>query len=163
MYCSCCGAAVATGLNYCKQCGAKLRGVDEPLPSVSPESLIWATVAVFVVGLGGFIGLMAMMKHFGFNDGIIFSFTSLFLMLTLLIEAIFLWKLLFQRRPAKDPEEGGKVGFAFNLRKNREGAAQLPAPVTNDLGITALPESSSSVVEHTTRSLDPVYRERSSK
>lgn len=163
MYCSSCGAAVANGLNYCKQCGAKLRGTEGETTGTPPGVLVPAIVAVFVFGLGGFIGLMAMMKHFRFEDGIIFGFTSLFFMLMLGIEAIFLWKLLFHKRPSKDAEDGIKAGFVFNLRQDREEAARLPSPVPNDLGVTALPEGSASVVEHTTRSLDPVYRERPSE
>ncbi len=75
MYCSSCGVAVAQGLSYCNQCGAKLGGakgyVVSKVTKAQLESLVWAIVAVFVVGLGSIMGLMAIMKEqFNANLGI---------------------------------------------------------------------------------------------
>jgi hypothetical protein len=80
MYCSFCGTALTAGLSYCNRCGAEL-GPDRSAarPKEAPqESLVWAIVAVTVVGLGGIIGLMAVMKEvLHFNDAPIIAFSLL--------------------------------------------------------------------------------------
>src|SRR6266446_3006317 len=67
MYCSTCGGAVASSLSYCNHYGARLSGpaadADRKPAELFPDSLVWAIVSVFVVGLGGTIGLMAVMKE----------------------------------------------------------------------------------------------------
>lgn len=99
MYCSSCGAAAAKGLSYCNQCGAKLSGakggVTKPA-ELFPDSLVWAIVSVFVVGLGCIIGLMAVMKDYGFNQLLIIAFTLLIFLLILAVEGVFI-SLLFSR------------------------------------------------------------------
>jgi uncharacterized OB-fold protein len=55
MYCSFCGTALTPGLSYCNRCGAELGANDRSVarPKEAPqESLVWAIVAVTVVGLG---------------------------------------------------------------------------------------------------------------
>src|SRR6266550_4573265 len=101
MYCSSCGGAVARGLGYCNHCGSNLNGQksDVSKPELFPDSLIWAIVTVFVVGLGGTIGLMAVMKDvFGSSNlGLIIAFSLLILSMMLAVEGILIW-LLFHRR-----------------------------------------------------------------
>jgi uncharacterized paraquat-inducible protein A len=155
MYCSSCGGTVAQGVSYCNICGAKLnKAKDESLPKPAelfPESLVWAIVAVFTIGLGVTIGLMAMMKELlNFGQGLIIGFTLLSFLLTFVVEGVLIWMLLESKRNAQ------KAG----------GAVQLKDQTTKELDaaqVRTLPEPVSSVTEHTTRTFEPIYRERKSE
>jgi|SRR5262245_30539524 len=147
MYCSSCGSAVKPTLSYCNHCGAKLRGAkgDSVTRSaeVSPETLVPAIVALFVLGLGAIIGLMVVMKEvFAFNPGVILACTLLSFLLMLVVEGVFIWMLLSRRRGAQE------VGDAERLRD--QAAKELGAAPGR-----ALPEPEPSVTEHTTRALEP--------
>ena len=155
MYCSTCGKSVTAGLSYCNHCGAKLGGADSVVAAnpteLFPESLIWAIVTVFIVGLGGTIGLMAVMKDAGnFGPGMILGLTFLSFGVMLAVEAVLIWLLLSRRK-------GEIVSAKQETITQHEGAA------TRELGAAearALPEPAASVTDHTTRTLEPVYRER---
>lgn len=151
MYCSTCGGAVAPGLGYCNHCGARLNGPGtegtHKQAELFPESLIWAIVSVFVVGLGGTIGLMAVMKDArAFEPAQILGLSLVTLVAMLAVEAVLIYKLLSRGRDEKASEK-----------------SKLKATTARDLGAAserALPEPSVSVTEHTTRTLEPVYRDR---
>jgi heme/copper-type cytochrome/quinol oxidase subunit 2 len=109
-----------------------------------------AIAFVFVFGLGALIGLMAVMKYFGFNDGVTNGFTVMVFMLMVAVEAVFTWMLVSGRRAA----EGGR------------GAARLKEQTTQELegaGARSLPDPAPSVTEHATRTFEPLHRERGSK
>jgi hypothetical protein len=151
MYCSFCGTALTPGLSYCNRCGAELGAKDRSAakPKEAPqESLVWAIVGVTVVGLGGIIGLMAVMKevlHFG--EALIITFSLLFFLAFLGVDIVFIWLLLRSR---------------FGDRY-REGMAQQKVPSTIELSearARVLPEPASSITEHTTRTMEPVDEER---
>lgn len=152
MHCSTCGGAVAPGLSYCKHCGARLdeSGIHrEPKQTdLFPDSLIWAIVTVFIVGLGCSIGLMAVMKDARvFEPGQILGLTFMSFVAMLVVEAVLIYMLLSRRGGAKEASENSK----------------LKAVTVRDLGPTSernLLEPSLSVTEHTTRTLEPVYRNR---
>ena len=109
-----------------------------------PDSLVWAIVSVFVVGLGCVIGLMAVMKNYGLNDGLVIAFSLLIFLLMLVVESVFIWLLLSRK---KEVREAGRL----NEQMTKElGAAQ----------VRALPEPAASVTEQTTRAFEPVYSER---
>jgi uncharacterized membrane protein YvbJ len=152
MYCSSCGSVVTQGLSYCNHCGAKLNGAKSESVTKSselfPDSLVWAIVSVFVVGLGCIIGLMALMKDLlNFNTGIILTIASLSFLLMFAIEGVFIWMLLSRRRGAKE------------VRDTEEAKEQ----VTKELDAAqprALAEPVPSITEHTTRKFEPVYSER---
>ena len=151
MYCSTCGGAVSPGLGYCNHCGARLNGPGtegaHKQTELFPESLIWAIVAVFVVGLGGTIGLMAVMKDArAFEPVQILGLSFMSFVVMLAVEAVLIYKLLSRGREEKAREK-----------------SKLKANTVRDLGAAsgvALPEPAVSVTEHTTRTLEPVYRER---
>ena len=151
MYCSFCGAALTPGLSYCNRCGAELnakeRGVTKP-KEAPQESLVWAIVSVTIVGLGGIIGLMAVMKEvLHFNDGLILAFSLLFFLTFLGVDIAFLLLLL-----------RSKIGAGY-----AEGVSQYKVSSTNDLAETRrpiLPEPSASVTEHTTRTMTPIDGEQ---
>jgi hypothetical protein len=111
------------------------------------ESLIWAIVGVFICGLGGLIGLIAVMKHYGLNEGLVIASALTVFAFMLVIESIFIGVLL------------KKSGLSEAREKKRTKPKQ-----TKELeGSTppALPEHLTSVTENTTRSFEPVFRERS--
>jgi uncharacterized paraquat-inducible protein A len=155
MYCSSCGAAIGQDLSYCNRCGAKSGETkSESLNKTGelfPDSLIWAIVSVFVVGLGCMIALMAMMKQLlNLDNQIILTVTLLGFLLMLVIESAFIWKLLRRK----------------NVEKQASDAALPDAHATKELNAASermLHEPLPSVTEHTTRSFEPLYRDRKSK
>jgi heme/copper-type cytochrome/quinol oxidase subunit 2 len=150
MYCSSCGSAVSQTLRYCNRCGVKVDSIDKPSES-SLEFLVGAIAAVFLIGLGIIIGLMAVMKKVvDFNIGVILFITMISFALMLGIECVLIWMLLRGRRSTK--ETGGDV--------------QMKELATSELveaQARALPEHMPSVTEQTTRAFEPVYSERKSK
>ena len=154
MYCSSCGVSVVQGLSYCNNCGAKLsreKG-DNAIKSseVKPESLVWAMVAVLVFGFVAIVFLIMSMKMVGLNVGQILAFTILSFLIMVLIEGVFIWKLLRRRRGA---EETGNTAQLKEQAPTELDAAQA----------RVLREAMPSVTEHTTRAFEPIYSERKSK
>lgn len=151
MYCSSCGVAVTQGLSYCNFCGAKLKGEKADIavksPEVKPESLVWAMVAVLVFGFVAIMFLMMAMKMVGLEVGQILAFTILSFLIMLLVEGVFIWKLLHRKRGAA--ETGDTAQLKEQSTKELDGS--LPQ---------MLPEPVQSVTEHTTRTFEPIYRER---
>ncbi len=154
MYCSSCGGAVAQGLSYCNYCGVKLSGAkgDNVIKSsgVKPELLVSAMVGLFVLGLVAIAVLIGVMKAVaGFDLPFLLAATMLSFVLMLVVEGVLIGLLLKGKRGAK---EAGGTGRLKEQTTKELGEAQA----------RALPEPMSSVTEHTTRSFDPVYRERNS-
>ena len=151
MYCSSCGVAVVQGLSYCSYCGAKLNGEkgDNAIKSseVRPESLVWAMVAVLVFGFVAIVFLMMSMKMVGLHVEQILALTLLSFLIMLLVEGVFIWKLLRRKR---DGEETGDTALS-KKRSTKELDAAQPR---------VLPEPVPSVTEHTTRAFEPTYSER---
>ena len=148
MYCSSCGSAVQASLRYCNHCGAKLNTKstdDSPRPEPFPESLVWAIVSIFVVGIGATIGLMAVMKevlHFDMSLLMFFSLLSFGLMT--LIEAVFIWLLLTRSRTSRR-----------ELRQRERSTKEL-GEASPQLLSEAVPVPS--VTEQTTRAFEPLYQ-----
>ena len=136
MYCSKCGSAVSPNLTYCNHCGAKL---SEAKGDSITKNLLFFMTAVFVFGLGAIIFLMmAMRMVFGPEHlGLIVSFTLLSFLIMLAVEGVFIWMLLSRKKDAK------------------EAAKELSAAKAR-----LLPEPAFSVTDHTTRTLEPVDRDR---
>lgn len=155
MYCSSCGAAVAQGTSFCNLCGAKLSGAQGGDPAgLTPDSLVWAAVAVFVVGLGGLIGLLAVMKEtVGFGNEVILAVAAAFLLLMFVIEAVFVGLLLKRARAAKLAAEA-----STSPAETKELDAARPAALPERAPLEPVP----SVTEQTTRAFEPSYAERGS-
>jgi len=147
MYCSSCGSAVPPGLSYCNRCGADLR-VKEQSPAKrsgpSPDSLVWAIVAVTTIGLFLLIAMMVFMKDLHFNDGLINGFAAATLLAVMLVDVLFAWLLLSSKR-------GQAKVILEELQAER--TRELTAAQTH-----TLPEPAPSVTDHTTRTLEPVPR-----
>ena len=150
MYCSSCGVAVAQGISYCNQCGAKLSGAKSvgiaKVAKAQPESLVWAVVAIFVVGLGSIMGLMGILKvQFNAGLGIVTIFSLIILLLMLVVEGVFI-SLLFGSK--SDSNDGKSAMELLKKQTTRELEAAQPH---------ALSEPVASVTEHTTRAFEPIY------
>lgn len=144
------------GLSYCNHCGAKLGGAKgdatDGQSKTLPESLIWAMVSVFVVGMGTTIGLMAMLKQLlDLNQGIILAFGLLGFALMIAVESVFIYLLLGRRRT-------GARGAGDREESRGQTTRELDAAQAR-----ALPEPVPSVTEQTTRAFEPAYTERKSK
>jgi hypothetical protein len=144
--------AVAQGLSYCKNCGARLSQEEREGKSseVKPDLLVTAMVATFVFGLAVIGMLMGIMKVIlGMDLGQILGFMSVLLLLLMVLEGIFIRLLL-------------------RGRKGAEQAIALPQQqiATNELDaaqVRALPEGMVSVTEHTTRAFKPIYNREPGK
>lgn len=136
------------GLSYCNRCGLALNAKDDKLTGASLESIIWAIVAVSVGGLVMLIGLMSVMKEvLKLGTGLILLFTALSFLIIAGAESVFIWVLFSSRRRAKEKEEKPQ------LKKLDTSEIILDQP-------RAFPEPVPSVIERTTRNMEPVKNDR---
>jgi hypothetical protein len=155
MYCSSCGVAVTQGLSYCNYCGAKVSGATPDSLTKSseakPEALIAGMVMVFVFGLAAITLLMGMMKSvLNLGPGPVLAFTMLSFIIMLLLESVFIFLLVRRRR--------GTVETSDAIAPRQQATNELDAAQ-----MRRLPEPVPSVTEHTTRTFDPIYTERTSR
>ena len=155
MYCSSCGVAVTQGVSYCNYCGEKLTAAKSESiiksPEVRPETLVGAMVFTFVFGLGAITILMGMMKAvLHLEGGLILAFALLCFLIMLSLEGVFIRLLLRRKRGA---EEASDTLLLKGQATREPDAAQT----------RVLPEPMPSVTEHTTRTFDPIYPQRTSK
>ena len=141
-------------MSYCNYCGAKLRGEKGggliKSSEVKPASLVWGMVAVLVFGFVAITFLMMAMKMVGLNVGQILAFTILSFLIMLLVEGVIIWQLLRHKRGAEERSD--------TALSKEQATKELEAARAR-----VLPEAMSSVTEHTTRSFEPIYRERKSE
>ena len=148
MYCSSCGAAVQPDLSYCNRCGAELvskeRSANKQHPSqLPPGLLVCAIVVVTTVGLGSILAMLQLLRQSPQLAGEIMVFSVFMILLILAIEILFIWLLL---RPSTDAKG------AADLNQLRGTALRELDPGQKVM----LPQSSFSVTEHTTRTLEPI-------
>lgn len=152
MYCSTCGVAVTQGLSYCNYCGAKLSGaqsesVSEPRES-KPDFLVAVMACVFIFGLIAITGLMGVMKvilDLPVENVLLIALLPFLIML--ILEGVLL-RQLFRRKQSI-------VKTAETMSFKGQATKELDASQAR-----VLPEPVSSVTDHTTRVLDPVYTDR---
>lgn len=147
MYCSSCGLEVNPGLSYCNRCGAEVGAKERStnkLSELSAGSLVWAIVAITIVGLGAVISLLARLKETPEFAGVIMGFSLLSLLVVLATEILFIWLLLRSKTDPKGAAEKGHLKSTPALRELDAGQAH------------GLPASKGSVTEHTTRTLEPI-------
>ena len=149
MFCSSCGVAVAQGLSYCNYCGAKLNDDSKP-GELRPETMVFGMLATFIFGTVVITALMAVMRNtLGMEPRQIVPLAAICFLLMLILESVFIG-LLLQRTRAKKP--GTSARSHENTTKELDAAQDR-----------LLPEPIPSVTEHTTRTFDPVARDRNSK
>lgn len=153
MFCSTCGVAVTQGLSYCNYCGAKLNPAkgDSKTPQLPTGLLIPAISFLFIFGLvaiGMLMGIMKVVLELPIEA--VLGFSLLPFLLLLLLEFVFIRLLLRSRRGADEARDPGPLkGSATKELDGRQ--------------MGALPEHQTSVTEHTTRTFDPIYKDRFSK
>jgi hypothetical protein len=152
MYCSSCGVAVAQGLSYCKNCGAKLvserRDDADRSSEVRPELLVSAMVGLFILGLIVITILMGVIKTaLGLPSDLVLGVGLSCFLIMVLLEGVLI-KLLFSRTRGAKRESN-------RLPAQEQSTKELDAAQTR-----VLTEGVPSVTEHTTRAFDPIYNER---
>jgi len=157
MYCSTCGTTIIKGLKFCKNCGARVGAKPDDEGKLSESSfnlLVAAVLSIPIAGLGIIIGLMAVMKDkLGFSSELIITFVAASFFLLLVSEAALIW-LLIQRT--------GKVKETAADDVQSKDRAELPEVVIKGLSeakTRGLVEPIPSVVDDTTRNLEPILRE----
>ncbi len=152
MYCSSCGVAIAANLTYCNHCGAKVNSEKTDTLAKTTEIrydsfIMSAMVGLFVLGLVAISILLGVMKTalgFDFGPLVAFAFLSFFLLVGL--EGILISRLF--RRKRGQPRSVESSEATAHITKELEAHSHgFGAPV-------------SSVTDHTTRTLDPVYTDR---
>lgn len=146
MYCSSCGIALAPGLSFCNRCGANLsaaakdHGVTKP--PVSPvNQLFEGIVLTTLFGMGIIFGGVVAMKALEVKEALIVAYMILSSAAFLGIYGMYIRQFFLLDRSNKEIS-GAKVTKELYGRPART----LPEPVP-------------SVTDHTTRTLEPVYRE----
>jgi len=150
MYCSSCGVAIASNLTYCNHCGAKQN--NEKTDTLVKETelrydafIMSAMVGLFVLGLiatSVLLGVMKSVLQFPFGPLVAFALLSFLILVG--IEGILISRL-FRRRAEKSKTAAEDT---FHITKELEAQSRL------------VNEPVSSVTDHTTRTLDPIYSER---
>lgn len=158
MYCSSCGIEVTQELNYCNRCGANLNPQTNlvqqmPAPPVKLTGPTIALGAMVVLSLAAIFGGAENLALRGVHPAalawmVIISLAMVFgiaaLVIRLLTSLLSNSKAQTEQRPAQ--------------LKQPQANAQLPAPQTGPMNVPI-----SSVTDHTTRTFDPVYRERAKR
>ena len=152
MYCSSCGVALAQNLTYCNFCGAKLN--DDRSNSLGKTNelsydafVMTMIVALFVFGMIAisiFTGVLKEVLHFEFGPLIAFAFLSFLILIAL--EGVLISRLF--RRKRKTDDLAGQKSVETHVTKELAERSRLSS------------EPVSSVTDHTTRTLDPIFNER---
>lgn len=155
MFCPSCGAEQNQTLSYCNRCGANLKPIESGVPPAKLASAAWAvSVAVALVTLGGFgmiFGLVLALISSGMSlsaGGI-----GLVILSSLIILAID-WLLIRQ------------LSRVLNLPRAARETATVSQPSLNESSPTLLAaprQPVSSVTDRTTRTFEPVVRDRDTK
>jgi hypothetical protein len=165
MYCQHCGAEATQDLNYCKRCGGNLNllpsvaGQQMTRPGVSMLTVAAIGLTTFGMVVGGLLVLFGMLYNISSHpDGVrgdALIWLGGFGALTILGSVALLMRLWMMLLANKAPQETtGSLPFQLIQRASTKG---LGAP-----RISALPGAMpASVTEHTTRTFEPSYREKS--
>lgn len=154
MYCPSCGTESSPELSYCNRCGANLKPISNQF-GVPPTKLVraaWAiSVAITLVTLGGFGMVFSVVMELIAN-GINLSPGGMVLIFFCLLVILAIVGLLV-RQLSRVLSMSQLSGDATPAQKPNLGEH----PVQQ---ISEAREPVSSVTDHTTRTLEPIYRER---
>ena len=166
MYCQSCGAEVSEGMSYCNRCGAKLKPVSDEVAVVSSQPPVkvtnaaaWAmAAAVALITIIGF-GLVFSLVMVFVERGLSLEEGRLAVIMTMMFSVLLIdWLLLRQftrltSGKAQAADDAPAKPEKLKLSGKPAALPQLAAPR----------EPVASVTENTTRTFDPVYRERETK
>lgn len=159
MFCPSCGAELNSELIYCNRCGANLRPrSNQSETSSKMVGMTWAiSIAVVLVALGGF-GLIFALAMTLINRGINLSGggISLIVIFLLVILAI-AWLLIRQLSRVLDISELLQ-GSNISNETIQPALQEKPFPQ-----ISAPHEPVLSVTDNTTRTLEPVHKDRNTQ
>ncbi|HEX5707220.1 MAG TPA: hypothetical protein VFX96_07990 [Pyrinomonadaceae bacterium] len=162
MYCPTCGTQLTQELAYCPRCGANLAPLERAA-GISPARLTGATwalaVTTTVVTLGG-LGMVFAFISFALSRGLpmskgIFGLMFFFLSVVVVIASLLVAQL---SRVISLYTEAGEEPPAKKA-KRRLPKLDAHAPVQ----LEATREPLASVTDHTTRTFEPVPRERQTR
>ena len=151
MYCQTCGSALAHKTNYCNRCGTQLAPASDVRPEKTAaekrldeylDGLFW----ISVFGLAFTIGGAVLLTKVGFRDLVVLGYVILSTTVFLINFGFSLWGAISLMRSSKD----GKLTM-----QPGHHTRELESP-----RIEPIPVSVSSVTENTTRSFEPIERER---
>ena len=155
MFCPSCGAEQNQTLSYCNRCGANLKPIESGVPPAKLVSAAWAvSLAVAFITLGGF-GMIFGLVFALITRGMLLSTGGIGLVIlsSLIILAID-WLLIRQLSRVLDLPRATIDSTAAQLEA-LGGKAATP--------IAAPPQPVSSVTDNTTRTLEPVVRDRNTQ
>lgn len=158
MYCPSCGAETATGLSYCKLCGANL---NPPASGSFQKAITPAFIALFLatllfagVGLIGTFVMLSEIRHLGVPPERVLHAIVLILLLssfTIVGVVSLVTRLLWHMAGVPSPPRAQAP--PVKPRPGEHTNPQLSAPPAN------LVSNQSTVTEHTTRNFEHRYRE----
>jgi len=155
MFCPSCGAEQNQTLSYCNRCGANLKPIESGVPRGKLVSAAWAvSLAVASVTLGGF-GMIFGLVFALINRGMSLSAGGIGLViLSSLIILTIDWLLIRQ------------LSRVLNLPRAARETAPVSQAALNESSPTLLAAPSqpvSSVTDQTTRTFEPVVKDRDTK
>jgi len=155
MYCPSCGTEAPEERSYCNRCGANLRPVANQSagPPARSVGATWAiSMAVAAVTLVGFASIFSLVmalvtRGIKLSEGGM-ALVSFALLVILAIDWLLIRQLPHLTAKRQAPDEAADTAPKRTL--SEKPVAQIPAPR----------EPATSVTEHTTRTFEPVHRDR---
>jgi hypothetical protein len=142
MYCPSCGAAVSEELSFCNRCGTDLKKVDSALNSLV-DGIFWTTVICLGLIFGGVVAL----SKSGVRDAFVIAYMTVASLAFLGLYGLQVWQFIHLTR--------GRQKLKMKAVYHGQETGELAEAKTN-----ALPEAPPSIIENTTRTLEPVYRQK---
>ncbi len=156
MYCPSCGAETAAGLSYCNRCGASLNQAPVTTQVVRTGSISWPTIAICLttlgITLGGFKAIVQGALSLGRDGDLgrdpVLALVVIGLFIILITDFMLIRTLSRLIRTTLQPDQSAQPRKRFSSRRAQRQIQTQP------------PDYVSSVVEHTTRTLEPSLREK---
>jgi hypothetical protein len=161
MYCSSCGLEVSPELNYCNRCGANLNPSSALVPQVvaPPIRMTGPTIALAVMvvcSIAAIFSGASTLAMRGVHPAaiawmVIIGLTTVFGITGLIIR---FWTALLRNSLPGAVQQYQRPAQLRQPQSNPQLQAQQTGPVQQPIA---------SVTDHTTRTFDPVYRERTQR
>lgn len=149
MYCPECGAESSRPTKFCVRCGAALKPVEESVFEKTKErfdeyleGLFWTAFLGIGLVMGGAVAFQVILH---LSRGVILAYMCLSSAAFLIVFGLSLWQTIQIMR---------------EMKRQTETTALPPARNTNKM-LPSVNDTPASVIEHTTRTLEPVTQESS--